>query len=149
MKITAVKLTLVVMAALGVCWSVLRAQEPSERSVWDGVFTQEQASIGQTSFTQNCATCHGDTLTGADSAPPLAGGEFLSNWNGLTVGDLFERIRTTMPLNNPQSLNRENTARILAFILSFNRFPSGATELPSRTEFLKMIRLDADPPKKK
>jgi hypothetical protein len=41
--------------------------------------------------------------------PPLAAiaapdADFLSNWNGLTVGDLFERIRTTMPQNNAEIL---------------------------------------------
>ena len=42
-----------------------------------------------------------------ESPPPLAGGEFLSNWNGLTVGDLFERTRKTMP----QSKARQSDAR--------------------------------------
>jgi hypothetical protein len=36
-------------------------------------------------------------LTGADEVPVLAGGVFLSNWDGLTVGDLFEGIRISMP----------------------------------------------------
>ena len=140
MKIKIWKLTLIIAMAL-------RAQEP-DRSVWDGVYTPQQASMGQAAFAQYCVACHGDALTGGDAAPPLAGGEFLSNWTGLTVGDLFERIRTTMPLNNPGSLNRENTTRILAYILNFNRFPSGTAELSTRTEYLKMIRIDADPPKK-
>jgi len=36
--------------------------------------------------------CHGDLLAGGESAPPLTGGAFLANWNGLTIGDLFDRI---------------------------------------------------------
>ena len=71
-------------------------------------------------------------LSGGEQAPPLAGGEFRANWNGLTVVDLFDRIRTSMPLNNPQSLNRETNAAILSYILSVNRFPAGQAELPSR-----------------
>lgn len=128
---------------------VVYAQEAPPRSVWDGVYTQEQAQRGQPLYNQQCMACHGGSLTGGEQAPPLAGGEFLSNWNGLTVGDLFERIRTSMPLNNPQSLNRETNAAILSYILSVNRFPAGATDLPSRTEVLKLIRLEAERPQAK
>ncbi|HMD48892.1 MAG TPA: cytochrome c, partial [Bryobacteraceae bacterium] len=73
--------------------SVARAQTP--RSVWDGVYTQDQAKQGEAVYSESCSSCHGTSLIGQDAAPALAGGDFLSNWNGLTVGDLFERIRTT------------------------------------------------------
>ncbi|PWU03425.1 MAG: class I cytochrome c [Terriglobia bacterium] len=138
MKATSLALSIAALA-LVVC-----AQEPAPRSVWDGIYTRQQAEAGQASYTQYCSACHGDALTGGEMAPPLAGGDFLANWNGLTVGDLFDRIRTTMPLNNPQSLNRETNARILAYILSFNRFPSGAEEMSTRTEVLKMFRIEAE-----
>jgi len=119
------------------------AQDAPTRSVWDGVYTEDQAKRGQALYNQHCMTCHGDSLSGGEQAPPLAGSEFLSNWNGLTVGDLFERIRTSMPLNNPQSLNRDSNALILTYILSVNRFPAGQAELPTRTEVLKLIRIEA------
>jgi S-disulfanyl-L-cysteine oxidoreductase SoxD len=134
---------------LVVLMSVAYAQDAPPRSVWDGVYTEEQARRGQPLYNQHCMACHGDSLTGGEQAPPLAGGEFLANWNGLTVGDLFERIRTSMPLNNPQSLNRETNAVILAYILSVNRFPAGQAELPGRTEMLKLIRLEAERPRAK
>ena len=119
------------------------AQEPPMRSVWDGVYSEDQAKRGRSLYNQHCMACHGDSLSGGEQAPPLAGGEFLSNWNGLTVGDLFERIRTSMPLNNPQTLNRDTNALILAYILSVNRFPAGQAELSTRTEVLKLIRIAA------
>lgn len=124
------------------------AQEGT-RSVWDGVYTDAQAKRGQGLYNQHCASCHGDQLTGGEMAPPLAGGEFLSNWNGLTIGDLFERIRKTMPLNEPGKLNRETNADITAFMLSANKFPSGKADLPTQTEVLKQIRLDATKPDEK
>jgi len=133
--------------ALSAFWFGVRAQD-SSRSVWDGIYTAEQASQGQTDYNQHCASCHAENLAGADEAPPLSGGAFISNWNGLTVGDLFERIRTTMPLDNPPKVNRETKARVLAYILSFNRFPSGVAALPDRTEALKLIRFEAERPKK-
>ena len=125
------------------------AQGDGTRSVWDGVFTKEQASRGEGAYSQNCASCHGTALTGGESAPPLTGGEFSSNWLGLTAGDLFDRIRITMPADRPGRLSREQNADILAFLLRMNQFPAGASELPSRTEFLKQIRLDAEKPKDK
>jgi len=136
----------IAVALLGV---LAMAQDAPLRSVWDGVYAQEQAQRGRASYNQYCMACHGGALTGGEQAPPLAGGEFLSNWNGLTVGDLFDRIRTSMPLNNPQSLNRETNAAILSYILSVNRFPIGQTELPSRSEVLKLIRLEAERPHNK
>jgi len=74
------------------------------------------------------------------------GGEFLANWNGLTVGDLFERIRTTMPASRPGSVSREQNSEVLAFILSANQFPAGSAELPRQTEALKQIRLESTRP---
>ena len=121
------------------------AQEGT-RSVWDGVYTDDQAKRGQPLYNEHCGSCHGDQLTGGEMAPPLAGGEFLSNWNGLTVCDLFERNRKTMPANKPGKLNRETNADITAYILSANKFPTGKTELPTQTEVLKQIRLDATKP---
>jgi S-disulfanyl-L-cysteine oxidoreductase SoxD len=128
------------LAAAGVYF--IHAQDPT-KSVWDGVYTDEQAKRGQSSYAEECASCHGDQLTGGEMAPPLAGGEFMSNWSGLTVGDLYERIRTGMPPNAPAKVNRDAKADIVAFILAFNKFPTGKDALPSRTEMLKMIRIDA------
>ena len=121
------------------------AQEQSS-SVWDGVYTDDQAKRGEALYGRECASCHGAMLTGGEAAPPLTGGAFLSNWNGLTMGDLFERTRTTMPLTKPGKLPRDTIADILAYILSANKFPAGSTELPKRTEMLKQIRIDATKP---
>ena len=111
------------------------------RSVWDGVYTEEQAKRGEPLYRQKCASCHGDKLTGGESAPPLAGGQFLSNWNGLTLDVLFERIRLTMPSDDPAKVGRLPKTDILAYMLSMNRFPPGKTELQHKTELLKQILL--------
>ena len=122
---------------------VLFAQEPT-RSVWDGVYTEAQANRGRPLYNEHCASCHADTLMGGEMSPPLVGGDFLSNWNGLTLGELFERIRTTMPQNKAGKLSREVNADITAYILSVNKFPAGKTELPHSTEFLKQIRVESE-----
>src|SRR5271157_4911170 len=76
-------------------------------SVWDGVYTQAQADRGKALYNSSCAACHGDQLNGGETAPALVGGEFLSNWNGLTVGQLFDRIRTSMPPGTPAKVARD------------------------------------------
>jgi cytochrome c len=114
------------------------------RSVWDGVYTQEQATRGQPLYQQQCASCHGDKMTGGESAPPLTGGQFLSNWNGLTLDVLFERIRLTMPSDNPARVPKPAKADIMAYLLSMNRFPAGKTELQYKTERLKEILIETN-----
>lgn len=115
------------------------------RSVWDGVYASEQAQRGAALYADNCASCHGSALGGGESAPPLTGGEFSSNWNGLTVGDLFERIRITMPADRPGKLTREQDADVMAFMFSVSEFPAGKAELEHQTEALKQIRIEAKP----
>ena len=125
----------------------LRAQEPAgSRSVWDGVYTEEQAKRGEPVYQKECAACHGAMMTGGESAPPLTGGGFQANWNGLTLGDLFDRIRKTMPQSKPGSLTRQQDADVLAFMLSLNKFPAGKTELYRQSEMLKEIRLETKKP---
>jgi len=120
------------------------AQE--SRSVWDGVFTEEQTKRGGGFYRQSCANCHGDGLEGADTSPALVGGAFTSNWNGLTLADLFERIRISMPADRPGTMGRQQIADILAFILSSNEFPAGETELPREVQALKQIVFKASKP---
>jgi mono/diheme cytochrome c family protein len=118
----------------------------TSRSVWGGVYNADQATRGGALYAQQCASCHGTDLTGGESAPPLAGGEFLSNWNGLTLGDLFERIRVSMPADRPGRLSRAQDADVLAFMLRMNQFPAGKAELEQQTEALKQIRFESSKP---
>jgi len=130
------------LTAMAFAAAVLMAQ--TTRSVWDGVYTADQAKRGQDLYSKECASCHGSDLTGGESAPALAGPGFLSNWTTLTVGDLFERTRVSMPENNPGKLSRAQVADLTAYLLSANRFPAGKTELDKQTEVLKQIRIDAE-----
>jgi len=120
------------------------AQETTS-SVVDGVYSEAQAARGASAFPQFCAACHGASLGGLGEAPALVGALFVSDFNGLTLGDLFDRIRTTMPLNNPGGLSRDQYADILAFVLKANGYPSGPADLSRRSEYLAVIRFE--PPK--
>ena len=82
----------VFLASLGVA---VAAQ--ATRSVNEGVYTADQAKKGEGLYKEQCAACHGDNLEGSGPMPPLAGMDFLANWKGKTLGDLFEKTQTTMP----------------------------------------------------
>jgi cytochrome c len=118
----------------------------TSKSVWDGVYTEEQARRGETISKEECVRCHGQALSGGEEAPPLAGAGFVANWNGLTMGDLFERIRISMPTDGPGRLTRQENADILAYILTLNKFPSGKTELDRQSDALKQIKFVATKP---
>lgn len=116
------------------------------RSVWQGIYTTEQAERGAGVYAQRCGACHGAALNGTGEAPPLIGGEFISHWDTMTVGDLYDRVRTTMPQNDPQSLTREQYSDVLAFLLKTNGFPSGGQALDKRSEVLATIGITAQKP---
>jgi hypothetical protein len=54
-----------------------------------------------------------------------------------------------MPPNDPGTLSRQQIVDILSYVLSVNGFPSGKTELDSKPEVLKQIRIEATKPKEK
>jgi quinoprotein glucose dehydrogenase len=115
-------------------------------SVWDGVYSEEQAARGRPVYVKECSSCHGASLSGGESAPPLSGSAFMANWSGLSVGDLFERVRLSMPEGRPGTLSRQQNADILAYMLSVNQFPAGKTELQKDTDRLRQIRFLAEKP---
>ena len=130
------------VAAIGfvfVLTTTIHAQQSA--SVWDGVYTEQQASRGQTLYSQECASCHGAALDGSGQAPPLAGADFKGNWNGQSVDDLFEKVKTSMPADQPGKLSREQNADILAFLLGFNGFPAGPKDLPGDAATLQSCLL--------
>ena len=126
-----------------VVFAAVALAQSSGASVWDGVFTEEQVKRGSASYQRECSNCHGAALEGGDMTPPLVGGGFTSNWNDLTLGDLSERIRLTMPLDSPGKLSRQQNVDVIAFILKTNAWPSGTTELPPEVGALKQIKIQA------
>jgi mono/diheme cytochrome c family protein len=111
------------------------------RTVWDGIYTDEQAARGETLYADQCAKCHGDTLGGQESAPALTGATFYSNWEGEMLEPLFDRLRTTMPLDKPGSLSRAQNADILAHMLKAGGFPAGATPLNAQAGAMAAITI--------
>ena len=114
------------------------------QSVWDGVYTEAQAERGKAIYMEKCVQCHGPELMGGGAgAGPLQGPTFSGNWNGVPLGDMLERLRQSMPLDKPATLSRQQSADVLAFIFSVNKFPAGKAELSRQAEILNTILFKA------
>jgi mono/diheme cytochrome c family protein len=113
----------------------------SSRTVWDGVYTDEQADRGATLYADRCAKCHGDGLGGIESAPGLTGTTFYANWEGETLEALFERMRSSMPADKPGSLSRAQNADLLAHILKVGGYPAGTTPLDGQAGALTPVTI--------
>ena len=130
---------ILILAALSLA---VAAQET--RSVWDGVYTEEQAKRGENLYFERCIRCHGPSyMGGTDGAGPLIGPTFNGNWNNVPLDQMLDRVRLTMPMDKPATLSRQQTADALAFILSINKIPAGKTELPRQAEMLNLIQYKA------
>jgi mono/diheme cytochrome c family protein len=115
------------------------------RTASEGVFSEEQIARGTTVYLEQCAACHGDYLEGSGPMPALAGPDFLSNWKGRTVGELFEKTLTTMPASAPGTMTEAQTAHVVAYMLSASSFPAGPSALEGDGEAQRSITLDAPP----
>jgi mono/diheme cytochrome c family protein len=113
----------------------------AQKTVWDGVYTEEQASRGEQEYTAQCAACHGEGLGGVESAPALTGPAFYANWEGESLNALFERIRVSMPQDNPGSLSRAQNADIVAHMLRVGGYPAGSAALEGQAAVLMGIKV--------
>jgi mono/diheme cytochrome c family protein len=113
------------------------------RSVNEGVYSAAQAKRGEAIYKEQCAACHGDNLEGTGPMPPLAGKDFLANWQGKAVADVFEKTQTSMPATAPGSLSPAQAAEVISYLLSVGKYPAGAADLGDKVDSLKQITLDA------
>jgi mono/diheme cytochrome c family protein len=67
------------------------------------LYTAAQAGRGQAQYTQQCASCHGQSLEGIEIAPPLAGPDFVDKWTGQSDG----RPVRTHPHHHAQKQTRQ------------------------------------------
>ena len=129
-------------ASIATATVVVYAQE---RTVWDGVYTEEQATRGEALYGEHCVRCHGATLQGnGEGAKPLTDAAFKSTWNGVPLGALFDRIRLSMPQDKPGTMTRQQVADLLAFLLRANKFPAGKEELVRQTDLLNAIAFKSE-----
>ena len=118
------------------------------KTVWDDVYSADQAARGETEYQKACSSCHGADLMGAvpgaggsggGNAPILANDLFIDRWRGDNLVALFTFIKGSMPRRAETSLTDATKIDILAFILKENGFPAGTEEL--RADALARIQL--------
>ena len=118
---------LVLAGELGV--ASVQASQESRTTVWDGVYTTDQAARGEAVYDRHCSACHLADLGGSLEARPLAGDRFMEDWGEGTLDTLFTRIRSLMPFDDPATLSDDAYLDSVAYILQFNGFPAGRLEL--------------------
>ena len=127
------RFTLTAAAALLIAAPVTAQADPEGPTTLDGVFTAEQAEAGRIVYQQKCVGCHTlDWYTG----------DIIHAWEGGSLFALFEVISTTMPQDNPSSLQRRQYVEVLAYILELNGLPAGETPLSSGRSRLNAIRFE-------
>ena len=115
-------------------------QEGQRSTIWEGVYTEEQAARGRLDYQQSCGQCHSDNLSGGgDGEPPLVGVSFMSQWWGHNVDELFGTIAETMPFSAPGRLTGQEYIDVLSYIFKSNDVPAGQVELSTSHEKLKEI----------
>ena len=117
------------------------AAQAGGKTTFDGVYTDAQSARGEKTSVASCSVCHGDKLAGTDMGPGVAGPAFRENWSGRAVSELFDKVKTTMPANDPGTLSAAATADVVAYILKVNDYPAGSAELPSDMAALAQIKL--------
>jgi mono/diheme cytochrome c family protein len=114
------------------------------KSTSTGVFTEEQARRGAVAYNANCASCHGAELRSTDrEIPNLSDKSFKFSWVGKTIAEKFEIVRNTMPPKEERSLEDQVYLDIVAYILQFNKIPSGHQSLKPDLQILTQIVISA------
>ena len=62
---------------------------------------------------------------------------------GVPLDQMLDRVRSTMPMDKPMTLSRQQVADSLAFIFSINKIPAGKVELSRQAEMLGLIQYKA------
>jgi len=116
-------------AAFGVAITLGTLGAAAQTGAAPGPFTDTQAQAGQAVYNSRCASCHdagGETIR-------LLGPGFTGAWKTRTTRDLYTRIKTTMPFNDPGSLSDAAAASVVAYILKGNGAVAGAADFTPTT----------------
>lgn len=111
-----------------------QAQANGSKTIWDGVYTSEQADRGQRTTQQSCGACHSPSSEWGNSL-------FITAWSGQPILELHSHLRNTMPFDAPGNLTDQEYSDVIAYILSLNDAPPGEKELPGDSEGLAVIEV--------
>ena len=117
MKKSVTRFTGLTVLAMGLAVGTVASAQ--EKTLHDGVYTDAQASAGETVYNSSCRSCH-DMKFYENT---------LKSWNSQPLIYLWETIMGTMPADNPGSMMFEEYTDVLAYILSENGYPAGESPL--------------------
>jgi quinoprotein glucose dehydrogenase len=139
--------TIVCVYALVAAGSFGKAQALN-KTIWDGVYTKEQAERGRATYSEACSHCHGRGLVGGEVngelAPTLKGVYFVLRWSG-SLSELFGTIENSMPKDDPGAVSSQDTADIIAYLLQSNDAQPGESEIPPSREKARDIQVTKKP----
>ena len=125
------KSTRLILPLLLAAWAGSSAADP--RTTNDGVYTEDQADVGETLYAQHCLLCHDKKYF-----RPV-----LKRWEGQPIGILYTVMMTSMPESNPGFLSEKEYVDILAYILSLSRYAAGDSELDYKDGALNELTVEA------
>ena len=111
------------------------AGSSTPRTTASGVYTAEQAARGRDTYAMQCKSCH--------TPSSHTGVTFAQWWDRKPLSELYLFIMTKMPKNEPGSLQPDEYAELVAYLLKMNEMPTGTEELPADSVALRKIRIDA------
>lgn len=125
------KIVRLVLPLLLTAWASSSKADP--RTTNDGVYTEDQADVGETLYAQHCLLCHNKKYF-----RPV-----LKRWEGQPISILYTVMITSMPESNPGFLTEKEYVDILAYILSLSRYAPGDTELDYKDGALNELTVEA------
>ncbi len=102
-----------------------------------GVYTAAKAERGKAVYTAVCAECH--------ELEDFTHPDFRAEWNGVSLYEFFEKVRTTMPDENPGTLAREQYVDVVTYVLQLNELPEGPAEFTGDSASASVVLLKLPP----
>jgi len=119
-----------------------------DHTIWDGIFTQEQADAGKALYVTNCLGCHGKTGRGSPGGPAITGVALNKKWADTTVLDIYTFARTYMPPGKAGTIGTEQDyVNIISYILEMHGAEPGDTMLPYDEDTLGNVYIVKKPAK--
>ncbi|HXT16412.1 MAG TPA: c-type cytochrome [Gemmatimonadaceae bacterium] len=100
-------------------------------------YSDAQAARGERVYDATCATCH--------QSEKFIGPQFAADWNDRRVGDFYQLIRSSMPVDNPGGLKDQEYLDIVAYLLKANHAPAGADSVSADTTFMRQHKIAVRP----
>ena len=145
------KITIVFVLAAAMTTGALvvnaAAQDKGYKTIWDGIYTTEQADRGRSVYLRGCMGCHGRNL---DETPgegqqgiALKGDAFIDRWREDSLEFFFNYVKNHVPRGSEgqvRQVTADQRRDLVAFLLRENGAKPGTT--PVSAEVVSGIRFE-------